>query len=46
LAAFDVDDCLLGVCENAGAENDAEIATVKNAAEMTNAKTFTAFSIC
>jgi hypothetical protein len=46
LAAFDVDDCLLGVCEKAGVENDPEIAEVKNAIEMINAKAFTVFSLC
>jgi hypothetical protein len=40
LPAFDADDCLLGVCEKAGVENDSEIAAVKNAIEMINAKRF------
>ena len=40
MPAVDFDDCLLGVCENAGVENDAEIAAVKNAIEMINTKLF------
>jgi hypothetical protein len=51
LAVFDVEDCLLddcvpGVCEKAGVENDAEIAAVRNAIEMINAKLFMGFSLC
>jgi hypothetical protein len=40
LPAADFDDCLLGVCENAGAENDAEITAVRNASEMISTKLF------
>jgi hypothetical protein len=40
LPAVDFADCLLGVWENAGAENDAEIAAVKNAIETISVKLF------
>jgi hypothetical protein len=40
LPAVDFDDCLLGVCENAGTENDAEIAAAKNAIEMISTNLF------
>jgi hypothetical protein len=44
LPAVDFDDCLLGVFENAGTENDAEIAAVRNAIEMNSTKLFIGYS--